>query len=250
MTPQLSNVFAAGLTTGLRHAIFKVAFARVREPARPGGSVRKLMTLTLASTAIVAMACGKDKPRSSATMSDDLKRDLQLATQTPNIQISPDEVAPQAKQELAVRPKKAPSGPKVIRSEHPTVKASAKPVEAAEVKENIPQVQVMASTPAPSENPTPDAPPMARPSPVPAQTYPSTGSIPGNGGGSGVGSVIGGIIGAVLGGGVMGDDDHCDPRPRRGHPIGGDIYGRPRGGIGGIYSPRGGGFPIVIGRPR
>lgn len=217
--------------------------------------MRKLITLTLASTAIVAMACGKDKPQSSATMTDDLKRDLQLATQTPNIQISPDEISPQAKQELAVRPKKAPNGPKVIRSAHPTVKASPKPVEAAEVKENVPQVQVMASTPAPSENPTPDAPPMARPSPVPTQTYPSTGSIPGNGGGSGVGSVIGGIIGAVLGGGMIGDDDHCDPRtpPRRGHPVGGDIYGRPRGGIGGIggiYGPRGG-FPIVInGRPR
>lgn len=212
--------------------------------------MRKLITLTLASTAIVAMACGKDKPRSSATMTDDLKRDLQLATQTPNIQISPDEVSPQAKQELAVRPKKAPNGPKVIRSERPTVKASSKPVEAAEVKENVPQVQVMASTPAPSENPTPDAPPMARPSPVPAQTYPSTGSIPGNGGGSGVGSVIGGIIGAVLGGGMIGDDDHCDPRTtRRGHPIGGgSIYQRPNG----YPMPRGGsGFPITpINRPR
>lgn len=216
--------------------------------------MRRLMTLTLASTAVVAMACGKDKSRTTASMSDDLKQDLQLATQSQNFKISPDEVAPQAKQELAVRPKKAPNGPKVIRSRHPTVKASAKPVEAADVKENVPQVQVMASTPAPSETPTPDAPPMARPSPVPAQTYPSTGSIPGNGGGSGVGSVIGGIIGAVLGGGMIGDDDHCDPRGgvRRGRPIGGDIYGggRPRGGIGGIYNPRGGGFPIVIGRPR
>ena len=216
--------------------------------------MRRLMTVTLASTAIVAMACGKEKPRSSASMTDDLKRDLQLATQTQNIQISPDEISPQAKQELAMRPKKAPDGPKVIRSEHPTVKASAKPVEAAEVKENVPQVQVMASTPAPSENPTPDAPPMARPSPIPAQTYPSTGSIPGNGGGNSAGAVIGGILGAILGGGMVGDDDHCDPRtpPRRGHPIGGDIYGRPRGGIGGggIY-PRGGGFPrVVIGRPR
>lgn len=213
--------------------------------------MRKLMTLTLASTAIVAMACGKEKPRSSASMADDLKRDLQLATQSQNIQISPDEVAPKAKQELALRPKKAPNGPKVIRSEHPTVKASAKPVEAAEVKENVPQVQVMASTPAPSETPTPDAPPMARPAPVPTQTYPSAGNIPVNGSGSGVGSVIGGIIGAVLGGGMIGDDDHCDPRPRGRR--GGDIYGRPRGGIGGIggiYGGPRGGFPIVIRSPR
>ncbi|HTJ22781.1 MAG TPA: hypothetical protein VL383_10325 [Gemmatimonadaceae bacterium] len=214
--------------------------------------MRRLLTLTLASTAIVAMACGKDKPRTSASMADDLKRDLQLASQTANIQISPDEVAPQAKQELAVRPKKAPTGPRVIRSKQPTVKASATPVEAAEVTENVPQVQVMASAPAPSESPTPDAPPMARPSPVPAQTYPSTGSIPGNGGGSATGTGIGGIIGVILGGGMMGDDDHCDPRraPRGGRSIPGDIYGRPRGGIGGVFNPRGGGFPIVIGRPR
>lgn len=212
--------------------------------------MRRLFTLTLASTAIVAMACGKDKPRTSASMTDDLKRDLQLASQTPNIQISPDEIAPKAKQELAVRPKKAPDGPRVIRSQHPTVKASVTPVEAAEVTENVPQVQVTASSPAPSESPTPDAPPMARPSPVPAQTYPSTGSIPGNGGGSTAGAVIGGIIGAVLGGGMMGDDDHCDPRggARRGRPIGGDIYGGR--GPGGIFRPRGSSFPIVIGRPR
>lgn len=210
--------------------------------------MRRLFTLTLASTAIVAMACGKDKPRTSASMTDDLKRDLQLASQTPNIQISPDEIAPKAKQELAVRPKKAPNGPRVIRSQHPTVKASATQVEAAEVTENVPQVQVTASSPAPSESPTPDAPPMARPSPVPAQTYPSTGSIPGNGGGSTAGAVIGGIIGAVLGGGMIGDDDHCDPRraPRGGRANPGDIYGRrPPGGI----WPRGG-FPIVISRPR
>ena len=214
--------------------------------------MRRLFTLTLASTAIVAMACGKDKPRTSASMTDDLKRDLQLASQTPNIQISPDEIAPKAKQELAVRPKKAPSGPRVIRSQHPTVKASATPVEAAEVTENVPQVQVTASAPAPSESPTPDAPPMARPSPVPAQTYPSTGSIPGNGGGSTAGAVIGGIIGAVLGGGMMGDDDHCDPRraPRGGRSIPGDIYGRPRAGTGGIFGPRGANFPILPIRPR
>jgi hypothetical protein len=190
------------------------------------------------------MACGKDKPRTSASMTDDLKRDLQLASQTPNIQISPDEIAPKAKQELAVRPKKAPDGPRVIRSQHPTVKASATPVEAAEVTENVPQVQVTASSPAPSESPTPDAPPMARPSPVPAQGYPGAEPIPA----SNNGSTIGGIIGAVIRGGMIGDDDHCDPRggPRRGgRPIGGDVYG------GGVFGGMGGGRMIPVGgRPR
>jgi hypothetical protein len=203
------------------------------------------MKWTLASTALVAVACGKDNTSSRSAMSDDLKRDLKLASQTQNIQISPDEVAPQSHQELALKPKRAPNGPKVIRTQHPTVKASATPVETAEIPTNVPQVQVMASAPSPSETPTPDAPPMARPAPVPAQSYPSTGRIPAQGSG-GMGGVLGGIFGAVIRGGV-GDDDHCDPRGGRrgGHPIGGDvIYG------GGTIPMGGNRLPPIFGGPR
>jgi hypothetical protein len=169
-------------------------------------------------------------------MSDDMKRDLQLASTTQNLRISPDEVAPQSHQELALKPKKAPSGPKVIRSEHPTVKASATPVDAAPIKANVPQVQVMASAPAPSETPASDAPPLARPSPVPAANYPGAAPIPANGGSGGI---LGGIFGAVIRGGGVGDDDHCDPRgaPRRG----GGIYYPPMGGF-----PRGTSIPTGI----
>jgi hypothetical protein len=168
-------------------------------------------------------------------MSADLKRDLQLAQTTQNMQINPAEITPDSKQDLALRPKKAPNGPKVIRTQHPTVKASAIPSQVAEIKTDIPQVEVAASSPAPSESPTPDAPPMARPAPMPAPTYPSTGSIPtagtGNGRASGgMGGVLGGIFGAIIGGGGIGDDDHCDPRPRGGRNT----------GNGGIYHPIGG----------
>lgn len=208
--------------------------------------MRKVFTLTLASSAVVAIACGKGKAPTNTAMSADLKHDLQLAAATQTISINPDEISPSSKPEVALRTKKAPDGPKVIRSEHPTVKASAKPVEAAEVKTDIPQVQVLASSPAPSETPTPDSPPLARPAPVPAPTYPSTGPVQtsGNGPSRGAGNGgIGGIFGSIFGG--MGDDDHCDPRPRPhgGRPIGGDnsgIYGRPTG------MPRRGGFPIVV----
>ena len=188
--------------------------------------MRKLMTWTLASTAVVLVACGKGDSGTPTAMSDDLKRDLKLASQTQNIQISPDEVTPQARKELAVRPKRAPQGPKVVRTENPTVKASAAPVEVAEIPTEIPQeVQVLASAPAPSESPTPDSPPLARPSPVPAASYPTTGSIPAtNGGGGGIGGVLGGIFVGVMRGGA--DDDHCDPRraPRTGRPVGGGVY--------------------------
>jgi len=202
--------------------------------------MRRLVTLALGSTAVVAIACGKSKSNSTS-LNDDLKRDLQLATQSQAIQISPDEISPRSHQDLAMRPKKAPDGPKTIRSEHPTRKASAAPVEAADVKADLPPAQVMASAPAPSETPSPDSPPLARPAPVPAAGYPSTERIPENGP-SGIGAVLGGIFGAVIRGGVVGDDDHCDPRHppiRGGRPIGGDIP-IPMGGRR---------SPIFIGRP-
>jgi len=180
-------------------------------------------------------------------MTDELKRDLQLASHTRDIQISPDEVAPKAKQELSLKTKKAPQGPKVIRTEHPTVMASATPSEAAEIKTDVPQVQVMASAPAPSETPSDDAPPLARPSasPVPTQSYPGAAPIPA----SNNGSVLGGIFGAVIRGGAVGDDDHCDPRGGRrggGRAVGGDVYMPRNGGMIGMGNTR---VPIMpIGR--
>jgi hypothetical protein len=181
-------------------------------------------------------------------MGQDLKRDLQLATATQNLKISPDEIAPKSHQELAAKPKKAPNGPKVVRSEHPTVKASALPTEVAEIKTEIPQMQVLASSPTPSETPTADAPPLARPSAIPAtSTYPGAAPIPAS---SGSGGILGGIFGAVIRGGMIGDDDHCDPRgPHRGggRVIGGDIYGRSP--MGGMIGGMGGGRVIGRGRP-
>jgi hypothetical protein len=173
-------------------------------------------------------------------MTDDLKRDLQLASATQNLKISPDEISPKSHQELAVKPKRAPHGPKVIRTEKPTVKASATPTEVAEVKSEIPQMQVLASAPTPSETPTSDAPPLARPAAIPvAASYPGAAPIPAS---NGSGGVLGGIFGAVIRGGGVGDDDHCDPRGpvRTGRVIGGDVYGRnPMGGMmGGMGSGR------------
>jgi len=212
-----------------------------------GGTVRKVILWTLVPVALVAVACGKGSSRAPTAMTDELKRDLQLASHTRDIQISPDEVAPKAKQELSLKTKKAPQGPKVIRTEHPTVMASATPSEAAEIKTDVPQVQVMASAPAPSESPSDDAPPLARPSasPVPTQSYPGAAPIPA----SNNGSVLGGIFGAVIRGGAVGDDDHCDPRGGRrggGRAVGGDVYMPRNGGMIGMGNTR---VPIMpIGR--
>lgn len=208
--------------------------------------MRRLIQWTLAPAAVFALACSKGSSRAPTAMGDDLKRDLQLASATQTLKISPDEIAPKSHQELALKPKKAPNGPKVIRTEHPTVKASAIPTEVAEAKSEIPQMQVIASAAAPSETPTADAPPLARPSPLPAtSSYPGAAPIPASGGSGGI---LGGIFGAVIRGGGIGDDDHCDPhggmrRPAGGRPIGGDIY-MPTG-MGGMRMPTG-----IAGRPR
>ena len=70
--------------------------------------MRKAIQWSMVAVAVAAAACSKADSRSPTAMTDDLKRDLQLASHTKDIQISPDEVAPKAHQELAVRPKKAP----------------------------------------------------------------------------------------------------------------------------------------------
>lgn len=205
--------------------------------------MRTISQWTLVPAAVLAIAaCSRDSSRPTNAMTDDLKRDLRLASQTQTLQINPDEVSPESHPTVARKPRRAPHGPKVIRSEHPTVKASARAVAAAEIKTDIPQVEVMASAPAPSETPSTDAPPMARPVPVATASYPGTDRAPaGNDGGG----ILAGILGAVIRGGVV-DDDHCDPRgaPRRrgGRPIGGDIYGggmRRPGGMGGMGGMRG-----------
>jgi hypothetical protein len=195
--------------------------------------VRPIIRLAVASVAVAAIACGKGETP-APTMSEDLKKDLQLATtQPPMVQFAADELAPRAQKELAVRPKKNP-GPKVVRTATPTVKAAPQPVEVAEVPTEVPQIQVTAASQSDSDSPSPSAPPMARPTPVP---LPSEGvgagaSTGGDNGGSGIGAAIGSVLGGILGGmargGVVVGDDHCDPRTDR---------RRPRGSAGPVYMP-------------
>lgn len=205
--------------------------------------MRSFVKWTLLSVALCAAACSRAKAPTTS-MSDDLRRDLQLAGQQPQIQISPDEISPQSHKAVAMKPVAAPHGPTLVRSKHPTIKAAPKPTVVADAPKDIPQVQVMASAPAPSETPAPDAPPIARPAEIPTSVSPGAGTMPGpsrgtaqgtgEGTGSGVGG-IGGIIGVIFGGGV--DDDHCDPRggarrlPGGGIYGGGTIFGRGGGGV-------------------
>src|SRR5439155_10876505 len=112
-------------------------------------------------------------------------------------------------------------------------------IEVAELPSNVPQVQVMATAPAPTGTPAPSAPPMARPAPVPMPTAPAP--APGTESGTSAGSIFGGIFGAVIRGGTV-DDDHCDPRGGHGpgrRPATGTIPGVPGVGVY-VPNPRGG----------
>ena len=209
--------------------------------------VLRTSMLAVGLSAAVLAACGKNGATSKTALSDDLKRDLQLASST-NLDLASQQAAKgyaltEIGQSSAPSPSSAPrkgAGPKAVRSKHPTVKAS--PENSVVAKAEEPTVDVMAQAPSTTTEPTPDpvAPAVPRPSPMP--TMPNggegrngrDGGGPNAGNGDGGGSILGGIFGAILRGGVV-DGDHCDPRTdrRRG--------GRPRMSPPPIFNP-GGGF--------
>ena len=184
-------------------------------------------------TAAALAACGRNGSSSNRAMSDDLKRDLQAAASgdldLASRQAASSYALTEINQSSAPSPSstlKRGSGPKAVRSKHPTVKASPENSVVAQADE--PQVEVMEKAPSPTTEPTPDvtAPAVPRPSPTPTDPNGGEGANGRNGGGpntgngGGGGSILGGIFGAILRGGVM-DGDHCDPRTdgRRRPPV-------------------------------
>lgn len=198
-------------------------------------TVLRSSMFAVAMSAVVVAACGRNGTPAKRAMSDDLKRDLQLASSSgldlasqqaassfPLTEI-PTSPAPSPSKAL----KKATSGPKAVRSKHPTVKARPEPSVVANAEEPETEVTQKAPSPTTEQVPDPSAPAVPRPSPTPtnpnggegAHGHDGGGPNPGagNGGGrspgtgDGIGSIIGGIFGAILRGGVV-DGDHCDPR--------------------------------------
>src|SRR5438105_7819221 len=86
----------------------------------------------LSAAAVLVAACGK--AGSHDAVSADIQRDLKLASTAPaqGMRINTDELGKASQTDPSVKLKKA-SGPKVIRTEKPTVKASARQVAAADV---------------------------------------------------------------------------------------------------------------------
>jgi hypothetical protein len=174
--------------------------------------MRKTYLLLAGAGAVLLAACSGDK---KAAMNDDLKKDLELASSNDGITLANsagagtqvvsaiERTTPPARQQTPStrvrRHRAAPKAPpRVVKTEAPATVAEAEP---------------QSVDPMPAANdPTPVSP---RPQPV-AVSYPSGPSSGGDDGrvstGSTAGAVIGSILGAVIRGGVVGDDDQCDPR--------------------------------------
>jgi hypothetical protein len=194
--------------------------------------------LAVGLSALVLAACGKHGAPSNRAMSDDLRRDLQLASSSDldlasqqsakNFPLT--EIGQTSAPAPSVAPKRAP-GPKAVKSKTPSVKAAPTPEVAPESTEPRTEVATQTAAPITTPEPEPSAPAVPRPSPTPIDPNGGVGTHGQNGGGStagtsdGVGSIIGTIFGAVIRGGVV-DGDHCDPRTdgRRRRPGG---YGYP-----------------------
>jgi hypothetical protein len=188
--------------------------------------------LISAAGLIVAACSGKD-----ARMSDDLKKDLDLASTSDGLALAPS--AAKGSQVVSAIERTTPPAPRQIAQSQRVVKhkpaprANPAPVVAqkADVSDEV-ENQPVAVAQAPTE-PEPTQSP--RPRPVEMPSGGGSGVSVGRGGGSSVGSVLGGIIGVVLRGGIVIGDDACDPRTdgRRRNP--GSINNRFPVGIGGTF---------------
>jgi hypothetical protein len=176
--------------------------------------MRKSYLLLAGAGAVLLAACSGDK---KASINDDLKKDLELASSSDGITLANssanvgqqvvsaiEQTAPPARQQ-------APSNR--VRTHRAVHKAPPQVVK-AQAPAQVAQIEPQSVAPAPVANdPTPVSP---RPQPV-AVSYPSGASSGGgdgrvSSGGSSVGAVLGTILGAVIRGGVVGDVDNCDPR--------------------------------------
>jgi hypothetical protein len=200
--------------------------------------VRKFVSLAGIAGALVVAACSSK----SATMSDELKKDLATASTSSNA-INLGTPQTPGTQVVSAIERTTPPAPRRIAPSQRVAKHKAAPrgipapveVQQADVSPVVePQPEEVRPTPA-------DPAPLPSPRPQPVATNTGSGRAEGNGGGSGIGSILGGIFTVVIRGGGV-DGDNCDPRTEgRGHTA---VNNRIPIGIGTFPGGRmGGGFP-------
>jgi hypothetical protein len=176
---------------------------------------------------IVAACSGK-----STLMSDELKKDLDLASTSDGLALASSsakgsQVVSAIERTTPPAPRQVAQSQRVVKHK-PAPKAPPAPVEAqkADVSEEVElQPVAVANTPVEPE-------PSQSPRPHPIEMPSGSGETVSRGGGSNAGAILGGILGVVLRGGIVVGDDECDPRTdgRRRAPA--SINQRLPGGIG------------------
>ena len=178
--------------------------------------MRKSYLFFAGASAVLLAACSGDK---KASINDDLKKDLELASSSDGITLA--NSSPNASMQVVsaieqTAPPTRQQAPSAKVRHHKAAPKSPPQVVRTKAPATVAQTETQSVAPAPvADDPTPVSP---RPQPV-AVSYPSGPSSGGDdgrvntGGGSGVGAVLGTILGAVIRGGiVVGDGDSCDPR--------------------------------------
>ena len=176
--------------------------------------MRKSYLLLAGVGAVLLAACSGDK---KASINDDLKKDLELASSSDGITLA--NSSPNAGQQVVsaierTAPPVRQQAPSNRVRTHRAAPKSPPQVVQAKAPATVAQIEPQSVAPSPVANdPTPVSP---RPQPV-TVSYPGGPSSGGDdgragSGGSSVGAVLGTILGAVIRGGVVGDVDNCDPR--------------------------------------
>lgn len=168
--------------------------------------MRARIVLIGAAGLIVAACSGKSK-----TMSDDLQKDLELASTSEGLTLAGS--AAKGSQVVSAIERTTPPAPRRVAQSRRVVKHKPAPItppapveaQVADVSEEV-EPQPVAVAPAPTEPA-----PTASPRPHPVEMPSGSGVAVGRGGGSNTGAVLGGIISVVLRGGGV-DGDECDPR--------------------------------------
>jgi hypothetical protein len=202
-----------------------------------GGSVHKLVRLSVLPVAALAVACGRGKANDQqSALTADLKRDLEAATAS-GVELASTARDYQPTRFVSAIESPASSAPVRKRNvRRPVARpAAAADQEVAKAPDPAPENKVAAAEADPStESPAPatDTPTNVavspRPTPVgsaPATTDAGSGGIGGGsrgGGLGGIGEAIDTVIGVVIIRGGAGGVDHCDPR-RDGRPSNGPI---------------------------
>jgi hypothetical protein len=205
--------------------------------------MRKSYLFLAGASAVLLAACSGDK---KASINDDLKKDLELASSSDGIALA--NSSPNAGQQVVsaieqTTPPARQQAPSAKVRHHKPAPKSPPQVVRTQAPATVAQTETQSVAPAPvAEDPTPVS-PRPQPATVSYPNGPSSGGDEGRvstGSGSGVGAVLGTILGAVIRGGVVVGDDNCDPRTDGRHrsvnnrlpfPIPGGVYGgSPSGG--------------------